>query len=118
MRLESQPSVGRGQISDLVNRRLPLELWAPHWEVRVTKFLGREVVIYQAEWRLNAARHISLCCSLSRRGRETGASGELKAIAWDPPLLPRHEAHSETQPSASHCQGDSEVANQQTEVHT
>lgn len=89
MRLESQPGVGRGQISDLVNRRrLPFELWAPHREVKVTRFLGREVVIYQAGWRLNAAkfrlpsggrqkridlarvqRHISLCCSLSRRGR-------------------------------------------------
>lgn len=47
-----------------------------------------------------------------------GASVELKAIVWDPPLLPRHEAHSEIQPPASHCKGDSEVANQQTEVHT
>lgn len=137
MRLESLPGVGRGQILDLVNRRLPLEPWAPHWEVGFTRFLGREVVIYQTGRRLNTAkfglpsgerqkridlarvqRHISLCCRLSRRGQWAGASVDLKAIVWDSPLRPHRQAHSEIQPPASHCQGDSEVANQQTEVHT
>lgn len=50
MRLQKQPGMGRGQGLFLVNGRLQLELWAPHWEVRFTGFLWRAVVIYEAGW--------------------------------------------------------------------
>lgn len=63
--------------------------------------------------------YVSLCCRLSRRGRWIGDSVQLKANAWDPPSLPLpHQAYPEIQPPVSQCQGDSEAANQQTEVHT